>query len=96
MRCIYQEIRVLNKNHKRKRKTWTKCPSCGHEDLLVMGADFLCLDCDWSNARMLIDQGRMDSLESAFKEHFNPRVQVRIQRAPGQQITKIISTPKAS
>lgn len=96
MQCIYQEIRVVNKNNKRKRKTWTRCPSCGHDDLLVMGADFLCLGCDWSNAKMLIDEGRMDSVESAFKEHFNPRVQARIQRASEKPVTNIVSTPKAS
>ena len=80
MRCFYQEIRVVDKKQKPKRKTWTKCPGCGCKDLLVMGADFLCIDCDWSNAKILIDEGRMDSVESAFKEHFNPRVQVRILR----------------
>lgn len=51
----------------------TRCPSCGSKDIHTDGLDQLCLDCDWSNARMLVDLGQLDRMKLAgFHQFIQP------------------------
>lgn len=40
----------------------TKCPACGSKDLHTQALDQICLDCDWTNSRLLVDLGQLDQM----------------------------------
>ena len=56
---------AITKEHKKE-----KCPGCGSHNLLTMGLDQLCCECDWSNSKMLVDLGQLDRMGKAFIEHY--------------------------
>lgn len=48
----------------------TKCPACGSKELHTQALDQICLDCDWTNSRMLVDLGQLDKLILAAHQQF--------------------------
>ncbi len=48
----------------------TKCPACGSNELHTQGLDQICLDCDWTNSRLLVDLGQLDQLTLAAHRQF--------------------------
>lgn len=57
----------MNIKSTHKRST---CPTCGSQDIHTQGLDQICLDCDWTNSRLLVDLGQMDQLVRAAIQHF--------------------------
>ena len=49
------------------------CPACGSKDLHTQGLDQICLDCDWTNSKLLVDLGQMDRIvEAAHRQFVDP------------------------
>jgi len=53
-----------------KVKTQIKCPDCGSKEILTLGLDQMCCDCDWDNSSLLVELGQMDNLKQAYRQHF--------------------------
>lgn len=54
----------IEKKHKK-----TKCPCCASKEILTMGFDQICLDCNWTNSLMLVELGQLDNPFQAA-QHF--------------------------
>ncbi len=48
----------------------SKCPGCGSKHLYTQNFDQICLDCDWNNAAILVQNGQMDHIYQAALDHF--------------------------
>lgn len=55
----------VKSTHKKKN-----CPVCGSMDLYTQDLDQICLDCDWTNAKLLVDLGQLDQIVLAAHQQF--------------------------
>lgn len=55
----------LKSTHKR-----VICPACGAKDIHTQGIDQICIDCDWTNSKLLVELGQMDQLVRAARQQF--------------------------
>lgn len=56
-----------------KKRAFTKvthCPKCGTENIHTLGHDQMCMECDWDNFKLLVDQGQLDDIRRAAREQF--------------------------
>jgi hypothetical protein len=56
-----------------KKREFTKvirCPRCGTENIYTIDHDQFCMECDWDNSKMLVEQGQLDNLRQAAREQF--------------------------
>jgi hypothetical protein len=37
------------------------CPQCGSKEILTLGIDQICTDCDWDNSLLLVQLGQLDN-----------------------------------
>ncbi|MBK9324486.1 MAG: hypothetical protein IPM97_16320 [Bdellovibrionaceae bacterium] len=47
-----------------------KCPKCGSKEILTLGMDQMCCDCDWDNSHWLVDLGQLDNIFEAVRQQF--------------------------
>lgn len=55
----------VRKDHKK-----SNCPKCGSDEILTLGLDQMCCDCDWDNSLLLVKLGQLDNLVLAGLQHF--------------------------
>lgn len=51
-----------------------KCPKCGSKEILTLGMDQMCCDCDWDNSRWLVELGQLDNIFEAIHQQFDSDV----------------------
>lgn len=51
-----------------------KCPKCGSKEILTLGLDQMCCDCDWDNSRLLVELGQLDNIFEAIRQQFGDDV----------------------
>lgn len=54
-----------------KKHMKEKCPKCGSKEILSLGLDQMCCDCDWDNSLMLVQLGQLDDPFEAVKQQFD-------------------------
>ncbi len=55
---------------KREFIKFTRCPRCETENIHTLDHDQMCMECDWDNFQLLVDQGQLDDLRRAAREQF--------------------------
>ena len=51
-----------------------KCPKCGSKEILTLGMDQMCCDCDWDNSHWLVELGQLDNIFEAIHQQFGSDV----------------------
>lgn len=59
----------ITKQHKKD-----KCPKCGSIEIVTMGLDQMCCDCDWDNSLLLVQLGQLDNPFQAVRQQFDGQV----------------------
>ena len=60
---------TVTKKHKKE-----KCPKCGSAEILTIGLDQMCCECDWDNSFLLVQLGQMDNPFQAVRQHFDKQI----------------------
>jgi len=55
-----------------------KCPKCGAKEILTVGVDQMCCDCDWDNSRLLVGLGQFDNFFEAAHQQFGSDVDFNV------------------
>lgn len=53
------------KSHKKHH-----CPKCGSKEILTLGIDQMCTECDWDNSLLLVQLGQLDNPFKAARLQF--------------------------
>ncbi|HEY8270664.1 MAG TPA: hypothetical protein VIG33_07220 [Pseudobdellovibrionaceae bacterium] len=69
-----------------------KCPKCGSKEILTLGLDQMCCDCDWDNTLLLVNLGQMDQPRLAAYEQFvKPKSFESLKSKTSTEATEVIS-----
>lgn len=74
----------MKKNYKMK----DQCPACGSKNLLTLGLDQLCCDCEWENSFELVRLGYMDAPFASANHHLAPVEGEMVEVSSKDQITE--------
>lgn len=61
------------KKRKSKKARYKNCRLCGSDNLLSVGVDQFCCQCDWHTCFEYVDKGYMNNLQLAHYDHFSTK-----------------------
>lgn len=71
--CYQTYSQDQSKRGRKKKFNYKNCRHCGSDNLISVGVDQLCCDCDWNTALEYVQKGYMNNFSFAYLEHFSKK-----------------------